>query len=96
LLAHLPAELTFARPHPIFGSTERVHTLEVGLGGRTVIGYHLAGSREVQHRTEHDSPVEAAAQLYLALHAAGRLSPPQPVDPALVGGTRGEMLAQAA
>jgi hypothetical protein len=50
----------------------------------------------VQHRTEHDSPVEAAAQLYLALHAAGRLSPPQPVDPALVGGTREEMLAQAA
>jgi hypothetical protein len=75
ILAHLPSELSFALPHPIFGSTDRAHTLEVSLGRRAVIGYHRVGSREVQHRTEHGSAVEAAARLYLALREAGRLHP---------------------
>jgi hypothetical protein len=57
-----------------------MHTLEVCFGPRTVIGYHIAGSREVQHRTEYDSAVEAAAQLYLALRAAGRLRPSHLVE----------------
>ena len=97
LLACLPAELAFALPHPIFGSTERMHTLEVSVGPRAVIGYHIAGSLEVQYRTEHDSAVEAAARLYLALHAAGRLCPPQRVDAAHTGHVREiESLAQAA
>lgn len=96
LLAYLPAELTFSLPHPIFGATDRRHTLEVSVGPRAVIGYHIAGSREVQHRTEHDSAVEAAAQLYLALHAAGRLPTPQPVDLPLPDEAREEPLAQAA
>jgi hypothetical protein len=97
LLANLPTELAFALPHPIFGSTDRTHTLEVSVGPRAVIGYHTAGSREVQHRTEHDSAVEAAARLYLALHAAGRLSPPRRVDPPLTNHVREiESLARAA
>lgn len=96
LLAHLPTELAFELPHPIFGSTERMHTLEVSLGQRTVIGYHIAGSHEVQHRTENESAVEAAAQLYLALRAAGRLCPPHPFESVPVSESREESLAQAA
>jgi hypothetical protein len=96
LLAHLPDELPFARPHPIFGSTERLHTLEVSPGRRTLIGYHLVGSREVQHQTEHESAVEAAAQLYLALRAAGRLRPQQPIESTMSNEARSEPLAQAA
>lgn len=96
LLAHLPAELAFALPHPIFGSTERVHALEVSVGPRTVLGYHIAGSREVQHRTEHENAVEAAAQLYLALHEAGRLPPAKLAGVALPDEAEGELLAQAA
>lgn len=80
LLAHLPTELDFALPHPIFGSTDRTHTLEVSLGRRAAIGYHRVGSHEVQHRTEHDSAVEAAARLYLALREAGRLRSPLAVE----------------
>lgn len=80
LLAHLPSALSFALPHPIFGSTDRTHTLEVSLGHRAVIGYHRVGAHEVQHRTEHDSAVEAAARLYLALREAGRLRPSLPVE----------------
>lgn len=76
LLAHLPAELAFAVPHPIYGSVERTHTLELSLGRRTTIGYHLVGSHDVQHRVEHVSAVEAAAHLFLALRADGRLGAP--------------------
>lgn len=73
VLAHLPSHLDFSLPHPIFGQMERKHTLEVCFGERVVIGYHAPGSREVQLRIEHESAVEAAARLYLALHAAGRI-----------------------
>jgi hypothetical protein len=76
LLAHLPAELALAVPHPIYGSLERVHTLELSLGHRATIGYHLVGSHDVQHRVERDSAVEAAAHLFLALHTDGRLDVP--------------------
>jgi hypothetical protein len=73
LLAHLPAELAFSVPHPIYGSVERTHTLEVHLGSRPAMGYHLVGSHEVQRSVEHEHVVEAAAHLYLALRAEGRL-----------------------
>lgn len=73
LLAHLPVELAFAVPHPIYGSLERAHTLELSLGSRATIGYHLVGSHAVQHRIEQDSAVEAAAHLFLALCADDRL-----------------------
>ena len=73
MLAHLPAHLDFPLPHPIFGTMERKHTLEVRFGERVEIGYHTLGSHEVQHRTEHESAVEAAARLYLALRTAGRV-----------------------
>ncbi len=73
MLAHLPVHLDFPLPHPIFGTMERKHTLEVRFGERVEIGYHALGSREVQHRIEHESAVEAAARLYLALRAAGRV-----------------------
>lgn len=76
LLAHLPAELAFAVPHPVYGSLERAHTLELSLGHRAMIGYHLVGSHDVQHRVEHDSAVEAAAHLFLALRTDGRLDAP--------------------
>ena len=73
VLAALPTELRFEVPHPILGTVERVHTLEVRLGDQTEIGYHILGSHEVQHRTAHENVVEAAARLYLALYAASRL-----------------------
>ena len=73
VLAHLPAHLDFSLPHPIFGVMERKHTLEVRFGERVAIGYHVLGSHEVQLRIEHESAVEAAARLYLVLHAAGRI-----------------------
>ena len=73
MLAHLPAHLDFPLPHPIFGTMERKHTLEVRFGERVEIGYHTLGSHEVQHRIEHESAVEAAARLYLSLRVAGRV-----------------------
>lgn len=65
--------MAFAVAHPIYGSLERVHTLELSLGRRATIGYHLVGSHDVRHRTERESAVEAAAHLFLALRADGRL-----------------------
>ena len=73
LLARLPSHLDFAVPHPILGTVDRAHTLQMGWGNQSVFGYHLAGAHEVQHRTVHASAVEAAALLYLTLHAAGLL-----------------------
>jgi hypothetical protein len=76
LLARLPADLAFAVPHPIFGSTDRRHSLQLNVGRYAVIGYHLVGSHDVQQRVESERAVEAAARLYLALCAAGRLASP--------------------
>lgn len=73
LLVQIPTRLDFAVPHPILGSVARAHTLQLGWDGGAVIGYHLVGAHETRLRTEHANPVEAAAQLYLSLHAAGRL-----------------------
>lgn len=94
MLAHLPAHLDFPLPHPIFGTMERGHTLEVRFGERVQIGYHALGSHEVQHRIEHESAVEAAARLYLALRAAGRVRGARACDADVAEGV--EHLARAA
>ena len=96
MLAHLPAHLDFPLPHPIFGLMDRTHTLAVSMGSRTEMGYGRVGALEVQHRTAHESAVEVAARLYLALHAAGRL--PAMRDPVQIATASGdaERLAYAA
>lgn len=73
VLTQLPAHLNFSLPHPIYGTMERTHALEISVGSRTVIGYGRVGVHEMQYRMEHEKAVEVAARLYLALHGAGRL-----------------------
>ena len=80
VLAQLPTHVSFPIPHPIFGSLEREHTLELHLGASSMIGYCLQGSHTVQLRIEDEIPVEAAARLYLALRQVGLLQTPGPSE----------------
>lgn len=73
VLARLPQRLDFAVPHPILGTVARAHALQICYGDEVSVGYHLAGSHEVQCRTVAVGAVEAVALLYLALHSAGLL-----------------------
>ena len=78
LLAHLPTSVACTVPHPIYRTVEREHGLRMETGATTVFGYHLVGSFDVRHRAEHSRAVEAAARLFLDLHAAGKLAAPAP------------------
>ena len=79
IVAQLPTAVEFQVAHPIYSTVRRPHTLRMEVGEQTQFGYHLPGSFDVKHRTTHARSVEAAAQLFLTLQAAGKLATPQPV-----------------
>lgn len=85
VLAQLPPSVGCTVPHPIYGTVERPHSLRMEVGERAQFGYHLPGSFDVKHRTVHARAVEAAARLFIALRASGKLVAPE-ASPVRVSG----------